>query len=1121
MAQLSSPGVSVTVTDDSMYTSAGAGTIPLIFVATAANKQNGSGTGIAPGTLKTDKMYGQVMLLTSPKDLTDTFGTPVFQTDSNNKPIHGHEQNEYGLQAAYSYLNVSNRAYVVRADLDLAQLEGSTAIPTGIPDDNTFWFDTASSHWGLFTWDSAAASTANGQTFANIVPTVITEVSKVDDLTGAPRTSIGSAGTYAVVATSSLVTFWYKSKRTATWVEVGSDQWTASIPTAESVNSELAYSSALDPDADVFVINNYDPFIGENIASLDALVQAINTSCAEDGIYATAVNHRLQLFSTGVDIDLTGTEESTATKMGITVGVYKPPALIISSHINVPLYKRKDWPNTVNGYPTGSLWIKTTIINRGADWNVKKYDAKIKSWTTITAPIYPTNHSAIAALDPTNGGLNLAGNTVYVKYNTSETSKLHANFKLYRRTGATSTQIVSSKITRTTFASGTYNFLLSESTTGSTGLTSRPVQFNVEEASPTDTDAVVIQAILDEIEMRINATSSNVHASQLDGNKIVITHITGGEIKFNDGNNTPIGTLFDPLKTTNFYAHPNQIPGQYLASLWSEYGDDRLHSFITPSDSTPIGSAGDGLLWYDKNIENVDIMVNDGTKWRAYRNVDHGQGIGSTNKKGPILSPTKPTTQNDADKSLLVEGDLWIDTSDTENYPVLYKYINFTKKWVRVDNADQTSEEGIVFADARWNVDGISPNPSSIADLLGGTVSELSADAIAAADFVDFDAPNPTLFPRGCLLWNLRRSGFNVKKYRKNYVNILNHNTRYNNDSMVNYYPDRWVTESQNNEDGSGAFGRKAQRKVVVQALQALVNSNQQIREEEYRVFNLIAAPGYPELVGEMKDLNTSRGLTAFVVADTPARLTPDATSLSNWGNNAAGASEDSDLGLVSADPYMAFFYPWGYTSDNLGRNIVVPPSHMMLRTIALSDAASFPWYAPAGTQRGTVTNATSVGYIDKNGEWQTVALNSGQRDTLASIKVNPITFIAGSGLVNFGQYTRSPDISSLDRINVARLVISLRRRLSLLSKGYLFQPNDEATRKQIKHAVESLLLELLGQRAIYDFAVRCDTTNNTPARIDRSELWVDIAIEPTKAVEFIYIPLHLKNTGEVKALGI
>jgi phage tail sheath protein FI len=193
----------------------------------------------------------------------------------------------------------------------------------------------------------------------------------------------------------------------------------------------------------------------------------------------------------------------------------------------------------------------------------------------------------------------------------------------------------------------------------------------------------------------------------------------------------------------------------------------------------------------------------------------------------------------------------------------------------------------------------------------------------------------------------------------------------------------------------------------------------------------------------------------------------------------------------------------------------------MMLRTIALSDNVSYPWFAPAGTRRGGITNASAVGYVDaQTGEFQSVALNSGQRDALAAIHVNPITFISGSGLVAYGQYTRQLAASSLDRINVARLVVYLRRQFSQLAKPYVFEPNDTITRNEIKGAAESLLLELVGQRAIYDYLVVCDTTNNTPARIDRSELYLDVAIEPVKAAEFIYIPLRLENTGAIKGLG-
>ena len=148
MATLSSPGVSVTVIDESFYTPAAPGTVPLIIVATAANKQNGAGTGIAPGTLATN--VGKTYLITSQKDLVDTFGDPVFKTDASNNPIHAGEQNEYGLQAAYSLLGVSNRAYVVRAGIDLASINALANPPAADPSNGTYWLDTNTTSFGIF-----------------------------------------------------------------------------------------------------------------------------------------------------------------------------------------------------------------------------------------------------------------------------------------------------------------------------------------------------------------------------------------------------------------------------------------------------------------------------------------------------------------------------------------------------------------------------------------------------------------------------------------------------------------------------------------------------------------------------------------------------------------------------------------------------------------------------------------------------------------------------------------------------------------------------------------------------------------------------------------------------------
>jgi phage tail sheath protein FI len=214
-------------------------------------------------------------------------------------------------------------------------------------------------------------------------------------------------------------------------------------------------------------------------------------------------------------------------------------------------------------------------------------------------------------------------------------------------------------------------------------------------------------------------------------------------------------------------------------------------------------------------------------------------------------------------------------------------------------------------------------------------------------------------------------------------------------------------------------------------------------------------------------------------------------------------------------------FYPSGFTTDLTGESVAVPPSHMMLRTIALNDQVAFPWFAPAGVRRGVIDNASSVGYIDAEGEFTTTAVSEGLRDSLYSVHINPISFVTGAGLLNFGQKTRQLTASALDRINVARLVAFVRLQLDKITRPFIFEPNDALTRNEVKQAIESFFLELTAQRALYDFAVVCDETNNTPSRIDRNELYIDVAIEPVKAVEFIYIPVRLKNTGEIAELGL
>jgi phage tail sheath protein FI len=122
------------------------------------------------------------------------------------------------------------------------------------------------------------------------------------------------------------------------------------------------------------------------------------------------------------------------------------------------------------------------------------------------------------------------------------------------------------------------------------------------------------------------------------------------------------------------------------------------------------------------------------------------------------------------------------------------------------------------------------------------------------------------------------------------------------------------------------------------------------------------------------------------------------------------------------------------------------------------------------------------------------------------------------TGIVAFGQKTRAVSTSALDRVNVARLVAFMRLQLDKIVRQFLFEPNDKITRDEVKGVVDSFCNDLIAKRALFDYLVVCDETNNTPDRIDRNELYVDIAIEPVKAIEFIYIPIRIKNTGEIGA---
>jgi hypothetical protein len=779
---LVSPGINVTVTDESFYVSAGPGTVPLIMIATEQDKLSSAGDSIAEGT--TAANAGKLYLMTSQRELLETFGVPNFNNVGGSSQ-HGNELNEYGLLAAYSYLGNANRAYVLRADVDLAQLQPRSIAPAGDPVDGTYWVDTNAMDFGIHIWQTGG--------WAKVEPKYI--VSDAADLPPTPALGNFFQGDFAVEVTSNAITIYRYS---GSWIEV--------------------------------------------------------TASAGAWDYQVKKVYPTTQFAGGL-LDDTNPEDA---------------------------------------------WINANQV----DFGIKVWDADIGAFISETAPAFLDDASAEAFY-----GSALSDGDLYIRY-----GEVSEEFVIYRYD----------------LAQGIWE----------------PLVYQAGSTAPT------------------TATEA-------------------------------------------------------------------------------------GTLWYNNDVL-VDLMIHDGTDWIEFAGTLSLQSS----------EPSAPAT-----------GDIWVDTDQLDEYPVIYQYDG--SAWIQRDNTDQTTPNGVVFGDART----------------------------APLEALDADAPDASFYPEGMLLWNTRYSSMNVKKWVPNYVfeGVL--------------VGDRWVSESGNDFDGSLLAGRKAQRQVVVEALAASIQSNEEIRAEAV-VFNLMSAPGYIELTDELIALNADRKEKGFIIADAPMRLAPSGTDLQAWATNSNNSPVNGEDGLIASDAYVGVYYPACLATNVDGESVVQPASHIMLRTMAYNDQVAYQWFAPAGLQRGTVQNAESVGYLDSEGEYVSVQLNEGQRDVLYTNNINPIAFIPGSGLIVYGQKTRYGAESALDRINVARLINYIRYQSEQLARPFLFEPNDQLTRANVQDAFDRFLAELITLRGLNDFLVVCDESNNTPARIDRNELWIDIAIQPIKAIEFINIPIRIRNTG-------
>jgi hypothetical protein len=253
--------------------------------------------------------------------------------------------------------------------------------------------------------------------------------------------------------------------------------------------------------------------------------------------------------------------------------------------------------------------------------------------------------------------------------------------------------------------------------------------------------------------------------------------------------------------------------------------------------------------------------------------------------------------------------------------------------------------------------------------------------------------------------------------------------------------------------------------------------------------FNLLLAPG--------TFMNSSVIATCESRGDAFAIVDPVVYGSTKTAAISAAAGSTSN--------YAATYWPWVQTfSSTLGKSVWAPASVVMAGVYAFNDQVGAEWFAPAGLNRGGIG---SVIRAERK-------LAATDRDDLYSANVNPLATFPGEGVVAFGQKTLQKRATSLDRINVRRLLINLKRFVSSVSRQLVFEQNTTVTRNRFLSTVNPYMEQVVSQQGLFAYKVIMDETNNSADVIDRNQLVGQIYVQPTKTAEFIILDFTLQPTG-------
>ena len=263
----------------------------------------------------------------------------------------------------------------------------------------------------------------------------------------------------------------------------------------------------------------------------------------------------------------------------------------------------------------------------------------------------------------------------------------------------------------------------------------------------------------------------------------------------------------------------------------------------------------------------------------------------------------------------------------------------------------------------------------------------------------------------------------------------------------------------------------------------------------------LTPGPGVGNLQAVQNALiSKAEATTNFLALVSPPYAVGTTGDAINWSN---GFADTRDAAINSS--YCAVYWPWLKVFQVFdGKDRWLAPEIYGARQMAVTDNVSQPWFAPAGLVRGRLSKPTDV----------EVTLNQGDRDSMYSGGniINPIVNFPQRGIAIFGQRTSQRTPTALDRINVRRMMIYIKKQILASTQRLVFEPNDRFTWLRVEQLINPMLDDIARKRGITEFRVVCDETTNTPVRVDRNEMWTKVLIKPTKTAEVVVFEINLTN---------